>query len=181
MEISTRIGNRPSGVLVKRIKALIMSVKLAWITNLMFTISAGFICVLMTSLVAAQSDDDVISASAAVDRLEQLGSKLLQIPIEQGGGYFLSSELSGLRDGDFADLVKIPRIRQLEDNDYTDNNGFGPPAWAQFGKLTELEALESYNDFVTHDDLHCLTELRQLKVLVLSDRKSTRLNSSHRH
>ena len=121
-----------------------------------FVVLTGLACLLMARLVLALLDDE---KTPPPDRLKRLTSMLLPIAQEKGGGYFLSSGLSGLRGADFADAVKIPGIRQLEDNDFADDGGFRSEEWAQFAKLTQLEELRSYNNYVTCDHLDCLQDL----------------------
>ncbi|MBS0207020.1 MAG: hypothetical protein JSS49_29440 [Planctomycetes bacterium] len=104
------------------------------------------------------------ASGAQASRLKTLTERLQPIAQKQGGGYSIDSEYCELTDNDLVDVVKIPWIRTVYDN------GFGPAAWSQFGKLTELESLRSENDNLTNDDLNCLENLHNLEVLSLHAR-----------
>ena len=127
------------------------------------TMITGFACVCLSigGVVAQPASSERLPKGQA-ERVKELTARLHPISQEQGGGFLVDSEVSGLRDEDLADIAKIPAIRYLHDN------GFGPSARAQFGKLTELEALStSFAGYVTDEDLRCLQQLKLLEVLAL--------------
>lgn len=104
---------------------------------------------------------DVPAEERQADAIQKMKGYLLELPAEQGGGYFLNQDILELRDDEWSDMVRVPGIRAIE------GISFSATAWGCFDQLKDLESLNLRHGNVSDDALRSLAQLSKLEVLTL--------------